>query len=227
MKGMKHPAVFFISISAIGIFIACGAHAQPLERYLEDKALTAARISVQVPGAPAQDIWWKKIWSYVGIRTPIRIRPKEGTVLTVNSSAYASSPYQTDATPCITASGTTVRPGVVATNFLPLGTVVSINNENYIVEDRMNTRYNGYYMDIWFPSTSEALEFGRKKLDITIVTYKEPGDEVRPTPTPIPEVVEEDPSLWQSLSSTLTTLTGFLATKTYSNPDAHDVDCSK
>lgn len=225
---MKHAVVFLLAISSMGMMFAPHASAAQMHQYLEDKALTAARVEVIVPGAPAQDSWWKKIWSYVGIRTPVRLRPKEGTVLTVTSSAYAPSPYQTDATPCVTASGTTVRPGVVATNFLPFGTVVSIDGKEYIVEDRMNSRYSGYYMDIWFPSTSQALEFGRQKMDITIVAYKEVGAEINPTPTPLPSPMpEEERTIWQSLSSTITTITGFLTTKTYNNPDAYDVDCSK
>lgn len=59
-----------------------------------------------------------------------------GTTFTIHSSAYASSPYQTDSTPCITAAGTRVRQGVVASNFLPMGTILEINGERYIVEDR-------------------------------------------------------------------------------------------
>ncbi len=227
MKGMKKTAVVIL-VSMLSVCIAQGVSAQQVEHYLNDQAITAARVAVEVPGAPVQDTWWKKLWSYIGIRTPLRIRPKEGTVLTVTSSAYAPSPYQTDATPCITAAGTTVRPGVVATNFLPLGTVVSINGENYIVEDRMNSRYSGYYMDIWFPSTSEALEFGRKKMDITIVAYKEPGENIRPTPLPSPEVREEEErTIWEVLSSPITAFTGFLTTKTYNDPNAYDVDCSQ
>ena len=96
-------------------------------------------------------------------------QPAVGTTFIVTSSAYASSPYQTDDTPCVTAAGTRVRPGVVATNWLPLGTVLEINDERYIVEDRMNSRFQGRFVDIWFPSTSAALEHGRQTLEVEIV----------------------------------------------------------
>lgn len=155
----------------------------------------------------------------------MRIRPEVGTVLQVNSSAYASSPYQTDATPCLTAAQTTVRPGVVATNFLPLGTILLVNGEKKIVEDRMAPRFDGYYMDIWFPSTSEALEFGRKKISITIVEYAEPGALLEsPIPTPVP--VEEKKTIWRSIGDSVTALGHFLVTKTYGDVNQHDVDCS-
>ena len=179
-------------------------------------AFAPAHLEVMIPNMPApQTSWIDKIWLAIGIRKMVQIRPKEGTVLTVISSAYASSPYQTDSTPCITAAGTTVRPGVVATNFLPLGTIVSIADKKYIVEDRMNSRYSGYYLDIWFTSTREALEFGRKKLDITIVAYGEVGAELSPSPTPQPSLQAEKKWFW------------FLFTKTYNDPNKYDVDCTK
>lgn len=126
----------------------------------------------------AEQNWWERLRSWLGARRAFRVQPPAGTVLVVEASAYASSPYQTDDTPCITAAGTTVRSGVVATNFLPLGTVLEINGQPYIVEDRMGQRYNGYYMDIWFPATSQALVFGRQKLKIRIVGYGTPGQDL-------------------------------------------------
>lgn len=207
----------FIGAGGIAFAIALlytVAHAQGVAQYIADNTLTATRFEVEVPHV--------SFWAYLGAKATGRLRPKEGTVLTVVSSAYAPSKYQTDSTPCITASGTTVRPGVVATNFLPLGTVVSIGGKEYIVEDRMNARYDGYYMDIWFPSTSEALEFGRKKVQITIVAYKEPGAVIRQTPTPDPK--EEGGS--KGVLEAFLDATKSLFTATYrSNPNAHDVTC--
>lgn len=102
-------------------------------------------------------------------------RPPIGTTFTVIASAYAPSVYQTDSTPCITAAGTRVRPGVVASNFLPFGTLLDINSQQYIVEDRMNARYQGKFIDIWFPSTALAQEFGRQTLHASIIGYGTPG----------------------------------------------------
>src|SRR3989338_10372975 len=83
------------------------------------------------------------------------IRPEPGTTMTVPITGYAPSPYQTDATPCITAAGTRVRPGTLAANFLPLGTLLQIDDEVYIVEDRANSRYY-QTVDIFFASPSVA-----------------------------------------------------------------------
>ncbi len=195
---------FFVTVFGTVLILVCANHAL---------AIAPAHLEVMIPNvAFPEKTWWETLWGYVGIRNTIRIRPKEGTVLTVISSAYASSPYQTDSTPCITAAGTTVRPGVVATNFLPLGTIVLINGKRHIVEDKMAPRFNGYYVDLWFPSTREALEFGRKKLDITIVEYAEVGADLSPSPSPTPEAKK---SFWQ------------LFTRTYTDPNKYDVDCTQ
>lgn len=78
-------------------------------------------------------------------------------------TAYSSEVGQTDSTPFITASGTTVRRGVVAANFLPIGTKIRIpelyGNEVFVVEDRMNARYN-QRVDIWMEETADARNFG-------------------------------------------------------------------
>lgn len=90
----------------------------------------------------------------------------------VTATAYSSTPEQTDSSPFITASGSRVRHGIIAANFLPLGTEVKIGQEIYTVEDRMNKRYNGEYrIDIWMASLEEALSFGSRTLLIEVVTY--------------------------------------------------------
>lgn len=106
------------------------------------------------------------------IDTPLSISRlhKEGSILGVTATAYSSTVAQTDGNPFITASGARVRDGIIATNFLPFGTTVLINGKQYVVEDRMNPRYNdSYHIDIWMQSTDEARTFGRKPLIVEIV----------------------------------------------------------
>ena len=92
---------------------------------------------------------------------------------TVSASAYSSSVDETDSTPFITAEGTYVRDGIVAANFLPMGTAIKIpaiyGNKIFVVEDRMNSRYN-LNVDVWFPSKELAKEFGRKTVKIEVVS---------------------------------------------------------
>ncbi len=91
--------------------------------------------------------------------------------LKVYITAYSSRPEETDDTPFITASGKKVRLGIVASNFLPLGTVIKIpelfGDRTFIVEDRMNPRFKDR-IDIWFPNHWEAKKFGVKKAKILI-----------------------------------------------------------
>ena len=78
-------------------------------------------------------------------------------------TAYSSTPEETDDTPFTTASGTTVRDGIVATNLLPFGTKVKIpeffGDKVFVVEDRMHQRKTNN-LDVWMGSKKEALRFG-------------------------------------------------------------------
>jgi len=92
---------------------------------------------------------------------PYKVR-KINVVIT----AYSSTPWQTDSTPFITASGTRVKEGIVANNLLSFGTEIRIpelyGDKIFVVQDRMHWRKGYYHIDIWFPETQEAKNFGRK-----------------------------------------------------------------
>lgn len=93
--------------------------------------------------------------------------------LLVVVTAYSSSPWETDDTPYITAAGTQVRDGIVANNYLPIGTKIRIpelfGDKIFVVEDRMHWTMGNYHIDIWFPSYWEALNFGTKITYIEIL----------------------------------------------------------
>lgn len=68
----------------------------------------------------------------------------------------------------ITASGTQATAGrTVACNSLPMGTVISINGNQYVVEDTGGM--GGNVIDIFFDSHEEALNFGRQSADVYLV----------------------------------------------------------
>lgn len=176
--------------------------------------------------------WWGQFQQWLRAGRPTVIRPAPGTKFAVESSAYASSPYQTDSTPCITAAGTRVRPGVVASNFLPLGALLEIDDDIdskgklYIVEDRMNARY-ARHIDVWFHHTSDALQFGRKQLTIEIVGYGTPGQELVQSKEP---VKDKTPSLkkrlgWRFLSVARSWSALLLTKINLSVVNRYDVDC--
>jgi len=94
-------------------------------------------------------------------------------LINVETTAYSSTVDQTDSTPFITASGTTVRDGIVACNFLPFGTKIKFpeiyGDKIFIVEDRMNSRYTNNRIDIWFQTREESIDFGIKMLKVEIL----------------------------------------------------------
>ncbi len=103
-----------------------------------------------------------------------RITKNEGTNISVWATAYTSHPSETDDTPFITASGTITRDGIAAANFLPIGTKFimpdQFGDKIFIVEDRMNPRYNGQQIvDIWFSEKSDAKIFGKRAVKIEVL----------------------------------------------------------
>ena len=90
----------------------------------------------------------------------------------VHVTAYTSRPEETDDTPYLTASGSFVRDGVVASNFLPLGTLIKIpeyfGDKVFKVEDRMSRRFNDR-IDVWFSDLDKAIEFGKKLATIEVL----------------------------------------------------------
>ena len=105
-------------------------------------------------------------------QSPIPDPVKEIRVVETVVTAYSSRVGETDSTPFITASGSKVRMGVVAANWLPLGTQIKIpelfGDRIFTVEDRMNKKHPNK-VDVWFSDTNEALRFGKKLTRIEIL----------------------------------------------------------
>ncbi len=100
--------------------------------------------------------------------------------ITAELTGYSSTVDQTNSQPFITASGSRVRDGIVAANFLEFGTEIRIpeyfGDKVFVVKDRMNRRYsspsNGTYdgyIDIWFSTRGEATNFGRVRGEVEIL----------------------------------------------------------
>lgn len=107
------------------------------------------------------------------ISSPANPDPEVAWRIGVVVTAYSSTPWQTDDTPFITASGSKVRDGIIANNYLAFGTKVRIpelyGDKIFVVEDRMSWKKGDYHFDIWFPDYSQALNFGAKRTYIEIL----------------------------------------------------------
>nr|WP_181392131.1 hypothetical protein [Deinococcus irradiatisoli] len=105
---------------------------------------------------------------------------RTGASRVVKATAYNSEVGQTDNSPFITATGTRVRPGVIALSrdllrVFPYGTRVTIQDSagllrgrTFIVEDTMNVRMANT-IDIWMGSRAQALRWGSRTVKITAV----------------------------------------------------------
>ncbi len=107
------------------------------------------------------------------LSNPTNPEPKIVRKVKVIVTGYSSTIDQTDSTPFITASGKTVKDGIIANNLLPFGTRVKIpeiyGDKIFVVEDRMSYEKEKYFFDIWFPSYKEALNFGAKRTYIEVL----------------------------------------------------------
>ncbi len=103
--------------------------------------------------------------------SPDKPREVARRVTRITITAYSSTRDQTDSDPFTTASGTKVRDGVIAANFLPIGTRVRIpeyfGDKVFVVEDRMSARHWNM-ADIWMSSRNQAKQWGARytKLEI-------------------------------------------------------------
>ncbi|MFH0804687.1 MAG: 3D domain-containing protein [Patescibacteria group bacterium] len=99
-------------------------------------------------------------------------QPVAKRTIRVTVTAYSSTVDQCGSTPFTTASGTTVRDGIIAANFLPIGTKVRFpqyfGSKVFVVEDRMSPRY-WQRADIWMPTRQLAKEWGVRSVTMEIL----------------------------------------------------------
>lgn len=109
------------------------------------------------------------------IKLPIIEEIKSNYKTKVLATAYNSLQAQTDASPCITASGLDVcqrnLEDIIAANFLPFGTKIKIpelyGDRIFYVQDRMNKKYYKQ-IDIWLKSYQDAKNFGYQYVEIEV-----------------------------------------------------------
>ncbi|MDT7541304.1 MAG: hypothetical protein QOE33_1208 [Acidobacteriota bacterium] len=96
-----------------------------------------------------------------------------GSISLPSAESYTATAYSLAGR---TASGAGVRRGLIAadTRVFPLGTRVRIDvgsySGEYTVADR-GSAVRGRTVDIWVPSTREAVRFGRRPVRLTVLSY--------------------------------------------------------
>lgn len=86
------------------------------------------------------------------------------TITPVTCQGYICTAYTGGG---ITASGVEVSVGMAACNWLPLGTHVIINGNEYIITDRLGT--NSVDFDIYMATEEECIQFGIQDLPVTVL----------------------------------------------------------
>lgn len=108
----------------------------------------------------------------------IRESPQEKFItvdsFTAEITQYTSSPLETDSEPNITANGESTGPGTIACpSRFKFGTIIQIEKRIFKCNDRMNVRYrNSDHFDIWTSNRTDALRFGRQKLQVFVLEKK-------------------------------------------------------
>lgn len=151
---------YVIKISLLAIIIG-GAFFSQFSRILVEGSLATINGNSNIAFNPEENSPYSLSQDFlVGHNPPVtNVWTKKVTV-----TAYSSTPDQTDDTPFITASGKTVKDGIVASNFLAFGTRIRFpelyGDKIFIVEDRMHQRFSSDHVDIWMPTRELAQSFG-------------------------------------------------------------------
>lgn len=126
--------------------------------------ITTSTAIVGTEKAPSTDM--EEEASIEEISPATNTRPVALKVFRVDATSYTSSYEETDNTPELAADGTCTYFGMIAANFLPIGTKVRIpghfGEKIFTVHDRMNQRYS-YRIDVWMANKKEMRQFGIKR----------------------------------------------------------------
>jgi 3D (Asp-Asp-Asp) domain-containing protein len=133
----------------------------------------AAVLTISVIHAATTKADIVKVQSSNPIADAVAGLPQEAySIIPMRITAYSSSPDETDNTPFITANGTIVHDGIVASNMLPFGTKIKIpslfGDKVFTIEDRMSPKYYRT-IDIWMPSKDAAVVFGLAYAKIVVL----------------------------------------------------------
>ena len=154
-----------IMVTNVAVALAIATHTQDLQEVQEYDERMAMIEEKDVP----------KTGSESEIIEGVVQRESEPEQITVVATAYVS-----DCQGCIgiTKGGTDVRNTIyhdsghriIATDpsVIPLGSLVEINGQKFIADD-IGGAIKGHRIDILMESESEALEFGVKEVDVTIL----------------------------------------------------------
>jgi len=142
-------------------FLICG--------YVRFRAETTPRGQTELKEATGTEGLWLIGGSAVkAIYPPSKFQFVSLGVKTI--TGYSSTPEQTDGTPFITASNKVVSNGIIACpSYIEFGSVVMIDGNYFVCEDRMSAEKYPHRFDIWFETLEEAINWGIQKKEVMLV----------------------------------------------------------
>ena len=177
-----------IGLVCAALITAFRLPSKPIDLYLSPELTLAQKVNVKI--VPQILLLEPK---------PVALTQPQGADATpryvLKSTAYNSHASQTDTTPNITATGATTAFGIIAASRdllgdeIPYGSLVRIRDlgsyrsgrgagqfqdvlseQLFIVEDTMHAR-KADQIDVWFPSLSQALNWGVRRVEVEVVRY--------------------------------------------------------
>jgi 3D (Asp-Asp-Asp) domain-containing protein len=158
--------------SALGVLLVFSviSYAQDFVRAQDPKPATQQKLALEVPGQTPQTDGNADSTqaSRAGVSDGLR-----ASEVIVPAQTYSATAYSLRGR---TASGQYVTRGLIAADprVLPLGTRVRLEagqwSGEYLVADTGGA-IRGRKIDIWTPSTREAMQFGRRPVKLTVLSY--------------------------------------------------------
>lgn len=162
-QALKMGVVLF---SLLSVFASSGASAKTVSIALAESAYTSTSAIVSRAWTDDLGLIASGDVEEEIEEAPEVVAPKTIKTLYREVTAYTSRPQETDDSPCVSADGSVVFDGMVASNGLPFGTKFRIpdyfGDKVFEVRDRMNARYTTR-IDIWMDNTKEMYQWGYKK----------------------------------------------------------------
>jgi 3D (Asp-Asp-Asp) domain-containing protein len=102
----------------------------------------------------------------------VKTKPLVVKTASASSASYKSFTATAYSLRGNTASGERVRSGIIAADprVLPLGTVVHIEGMGTFVVKDTGGDIKGSRIDIWMPARSQAMKFGRRKVQVRVIS---------------------------------------------------------
>jgi 3D (Asp-Asp-Asp) domain-containing protein len=137
----------------------------------ETTANTLAKVSAEAEAAKPETVAASKPGA--SLAPPALVGTDAEAAPVAAAQSYTATAYSLSGR---TASGANVRRGLIAADHrvLPLGSRVRVEagsyTGEYLVADR-GSAVRGHIIDIWVPSTHEAMRFGRRPIRLTVLSY--------------------------------------------------------